>query len=53
MDNKREELAELKREYCVLYNTAKRLGNKHPENTPVLKGYEEDIKKLQNELKGE
>ena len=44
--SKREELAELKREMAVLWNTMKRSGNKHPEEHYMIKSYIEDIKKL-------
>lgn len=47
---KREQLAEYKREYVLLYNTMKRAGNKHPEEHYMLKDYETEIKKLEKEI---
>lgn len=51
MENKKEELAELKREYLRLYKMAKQMGNKNPNDNFMIKGYLEDIKKLEDELK--
>lgn len=48
--DKREELAELKREMAVLWNTMKRCGNKHPEEHYMIKSYIKDIKKLEEEI---
>lgn len=53
MEKKKEELAELKREYVRLYGMAKRMGNKNPNNSFMIKGYLEDIKKLEKEIYGE
>ena len=50
---KKEELAELKREYARLYTMAKRMGNKNPNENFMIKGYLEDIKKLEEEIYGE
>ena len=52
MENKKEELAELKREYIRLYEMAKRMGNKNPNENFMVKGYLEDIKKLEEEIHG-
>lgn len=52
MENKKEELAELKREYARLYEMAKRMGNKNPNENFMVKGYLEDIKKLEEEIYG-
>lgn len=48
--SKQEELAELKREMIILWNSMKRSGNKHPEEHYMIKGYIKDIKKLEEEL---
>lgn len=48
--NKQEELAELKREMVVLWNTMKRSGNKHPEEHYMIKDYMKDIKRLEEEM---
>lgn len=48
--SKQEELAELKREMAVLWNTMKRSGNKRPEEHYVIKRYIKDIKKLEEEV---
>lgn len=53
MDKKREELAELKREYVRLYEMAKQMGNKNPNENFIIKRYLEDIKKLKEEIEGE
>lgn len=50
MENKKEELAELKREYIRLYEMAKQMGNKNPNENFMIKGYLEDIKKLEEEI---
>lgn len=50
MENKKEELAELKREYVRLYEIAKQMGNKNPNENFMIKGYLEDIKKLEEEI---
>ena len=50
MENKKEELAELKREYIRLYEMAKQMGNKNPNENFMVKGYLEDIKKLEEEI---
>lgn len=47
---KREELAELKREMTVLWNSMKRSGNKHPEEHYMIKDYMRDIKRLEKEI---
>lgn len=48
--NKQEELAELKREMIILWNSMKRSGNKHPEEHYMIKSYIKDIKKLEEEI---
>lgn len=48
--SKQEELAELKREMIILWNSMKRSGNKHPEEHYMIKSYMKDIKKLEEEL---
>jgi len=48
--DKREELAELKREMAMLWNTMKRSGNKHPEEHYMIKDYMKDIKRLEEEI---
>lgn len=45
--DKREELAELKREMIILWNSMKRSGNKHPEEHYMIKSYMKDIKELE------
>ena len=52
MENKKEELAELKREYVRLYEMARQMGNKNPNENFMIKGYLEDIKKLEEEIHG-
>lgn len=52
MENKKEELAELKREYVRLYEMAKQMGNKNPNENFMVKRYLEDIKKLEEEIYG-
>lgn len=52
MDKKKEELAELKREYVRLYEMAKRMGNKNPNENFMIKQYLDDIKKLTKEIYG-
>lgn len=44
---RQEKLAELKREMCVLWNTMKRCGNKHPEEHYMIKSYMKDIRELE------
>lgn len=48
--DKQEELTELKRGMVTLWNTMKRSGNKHPEEHFMIKGYLDDIEKLEKEL---
>lgn len=52
MEKKKEELAELKREYVRLYEMAKQMGNKNPNENFMIKRYLEDIKKLEEEIYG-
>jgi len=48
--DKREELAELKREMAILWNSMKRSGNKHPEEHYMIKSYMKDIKELERSI---
>ena len=51
-DEALKDLYDAKR-YCLIgvYNTCKELGNKDPENNVIVKGYLEQIKELEQELK--
>lgn len=53
MTDKKAELAELKREYVRLYEMAKQMGNKNPNENFMIKRYLEDIKKLTKEIYGD
>lgn len=46
--DKKEKIAELKREMAILWNSMKRSGNKHPEEHYMIKGYMKDIKELES-----
>lgn len=52
MEEKKAELAELKREYIRLYEMAKQMGNKNPNENYMIKQYIADIKKLEGEIYG-
>lgn len=52
IEQKKAELVELKRQYIRLYEMAKRMGNKNPNENFMIKGYINDIKKLEAEIYG-
>lgn len=49
-EDKRKILSELKYEYVRLYEIAKRMGNKNPNENFLIKRYINDIKELEQEL---
>ena len=49
-DEKLQRLRELKTELHLLYETMAQVGNKHPDEHPIVKKYVDDINKLQNEI---
>ena len=53
MEEKKAELVELKRQYIRLYEMAKQMGNKNPNENFMIRGYIDDIKKLETEIYGE